>query len=170
MEITLGGWSAQYAREVLGLSEQRSVLVLSLFWVGMMLARLILTRVLRSWPPRVVFPAFLTVAMAGAGPLLALRSPAAAGLGLLLLGSGLSAGYPILLGFLGELYHDLTGTAFSAVFVMALVGGSLLPYATGVLSERIGLKGSLLVIPLCALAQALLLVPLLRRVSAGTAR
>src|SRR5262245_41238284 len=30
MEITLGGWSAQYVREVLRLSEQRSILVLSL--------------------------------------------------------------------------------------------------------------------------------------------
>ena len=31
MEITLGGWSAQYVRESLGLSEKRSILVLSLF-------------------------------------------------------------------------------------------------------------------------------------------
>ncbi len=166
MEITLGGWSAQYVREMLGLSEERSILILSLFWVGMMLARLILSRVLRSWPSSVVFPAFLTVAMAGAGPLLAIRSPAAAGFGLLLLGAGLSAGYPILLGFLGELSHDLTGTAYSAVFVMALIGGSVLPYATGVLGDRIGLRASLLVVPLCVLAQGLLFVPLLRRVRA----
>src|SRR5262249_21756379 len=34
MEITLGGWSAQYVREILELSEDRSILVLSLFWVG----------------------------------------------------------------------------------------------------------------------------------------
>jgi fucose permease len=166
MEITLGGWSAQYVREVLGLSEERSILVLSLFWVGMVLARLILSRVLRFWPPGLVFPAFLTTAMAGAGPLLALRSPAAAALGLLLLGAGLSSGFPILLGFLGEIYHDLTGTAFSAVFVMALLGGSVLPYATGVLGDRIGLRASLLVVPLCILAQGLLFVPLMRRVRA----
>ena len=48
----------------------------------------------------------------------------AAGDGLFLLGDGLAAGFPILLGFLGGLYRDLTGTAFSAVFVMALIGGS----------------------------------------------
>jgi fucose permease len=163
MEITLGGWSAQYVREVLGLSEERSILVLSLFWVGMMLARLVLSRVLRSRPPSTVFPAFLAVAIAGAGLLLAVRAPIAAAAGLLLLGAGLSAGFPILLGFLGELYHDLTGTAFSAVFVMALIGGSVLPFATGVLGDRIGLRASLLVVPLCVLAQGLLFVPLLRR-------
>jgi fucose permease len=163
MEITLGGWSAQYVREVLGLSEERSILILSLFWVGMMLARLLLRRVLRSWPPSVVLPAYLAVAVSGAGLLLAIASPAAAALGLLLLGAGLSAGFPILLGFLGELYHDLTGTAFSAVFVMALVGGSVLPYSTGVLGDRIGLRASLLVVPLCVLAQGLLFVPLQQR-------
>ena len=62
MEITLGGWSAQYVREVLGLSEERSILVLSLFWVGMVAARLVLTRLLRFRPAATVFPAFLAVA------------------------------------------------------------------------------------------------------------
>jgi hypothetical protein len=41
---------------------------------------------------------------------------------------------------LGEIYQDLMGTAFSAVFVMALVGGSALPYLTGVLGDWQGLR------------------------------
>lgn len=168
MEITLGGWSAQYVREVLGLSEERSILILSLFWVGMMAARLILTGVLRVRSPALVFPVFLVLAIAGAGLLLAVPSPVAAGLGLFLLGAGLSAGFPILLGYLGERYQDLTGTAFSAVFVMALVGGSALPFVTGVLGDRFGLRGSLIVVPLGILAQGLLFVPLLRRLRSSS--
>ena len=167
MEITLGGWSAQYVREVLGLSEERSILVLSLFWVGMMAARLVLTGILRTRPPGVVYPVFLLVAWAGAALLLAVRSPAAAGLGLFLLGAGLSAGFPILLGFLGGLYQDLTGTAFSAAFVMALIGGSTLSYLTGVLGDQFGLRASLIVVPVCLLAQGLVFVPLARRFGAG---
>jgi MFS family permease len=97
MEITLGGWSAQYVREVLELSEERSILVLSLFWAGMVAARLVLTRLLRSRPAATVFPGFLAVALAGAGLLLAVPSTAAAGTGLFLLGFGLAAGFPILL-------------------------------------------------------------------------
>jgi fucose permease len=166
MEITLGGWSAQYVREVLGLSEKLSIMVLSLFWVGMMAARLILSWLLRSRPHSTVFPAFLAVALVGAGLLLAVRTPVAAGVGLFLLGAGLSAGFPTLLGFLGERYQDLTGTAFSAVFVMALIGGSTLSYVTGVLGDRFGLRASLIVVPLGVLAQGLLFVPLLRRLGA----
>ncbi|MFO0889491.1 MAG: MFS transporter [Isosphaeraceae bacterium] len=167
MEITLGGWSAQYVREVLGVSEDRSILVLSLFWVGMVAARLVLSGILRSRPPGVVLPAFLAVAIGGAGLLLAVPTPAAAGLGLFLLGAGLSAGFPILLGVLGGRYQDLTGTAFSAAFVLALIGGSALPYVTGVLGDRFGLRASLAVVPLCVLAQGLLLIMLLQRLGTG---
>lgn len=164
MEITLGGWSAQYAREALGLTEGRSILLLSLFWVGMMLARMILSRVLRSRSPGVVYPSYLVAAMLGAGLLLATRSPVAAGLGLLLLGGGLSAGYPILLSFLGDRYRDLTGTAFSAVFVVALIGGSILPFVIGALGDRYGLGASLGIVPLGVVAQGLLFAPLWRMV------
>jgi fucose permease len=132
----------------------------------MMAARLVLSWLLRSRPPSTVFPAFLALALVGSGLLLAVRTPVAAGVGLFLLGAGLSAGFPILLGFLGELYQDLTGTAFSAVFVMALIGGSTLSYATGVLGDRFGLRASLIVVPLGVLAQGLLFVPLVRRLGA----
>jgi len=170
MEITLGGWSAQYAREALGLSQERSILILSLFWVGMMLARLVLSRLLRSRAPRVIYPSCLALAMIGAGLLLATRSAPAAGVGLFLLGAGLSAGYPILLGFLGGRYHDLTGTAFSAVFVVALIGGSALPFVTGALGDRYGLGASLGVVPLCVAAQGLLFAPLWRRLGSHSER
>ncbi len=163
MEITLGGWSAQYVREVLGLSEDRSILVLSLFWVGMVTARLALIWMLRSLVATTVFPGFLAVALAGAVMLLTVRNAVAAGAGLFLVGFGLAAGFPILLGFLGGLYHDLTGTAFSAVFVMALIGGTALPFLTGVLGDWQGLRASLIVIPIGMLVQAVLFLFLRRR-------
>jgi FHS family glucose/mannose:H+ symporter-like MFS transporter len=168
LEITLGGWSAQYVREVLLLSEQRSILVLSLFWVGMVAARLLLTQLLRFQPAVTVFPAFLAVALVGAGLLLAVPSTAAAATGLFLLGFGLAAGFPILLGFLGGVYRDLTGTAFSAAFVMALIGGSALPYLTGVVADRQGLRASFVVVPVGLVAQGVLFLALRRRLAAVT--
>ena len=169
MEITLGGWSAQYVREVLGLSEERSILVLSLFWVGMVAARLVLTRLLRFQAGGDRVPVVPGGGLRGSGidAGRAEQSPAAA-TGLFLLGFGLAAGFPILLGFLGGLYRDLTGTAFSAVFVMALIGGSSLPYLTGVLADRQGLRASLVVVPIGLLAQGALFLLLRRRLGAIT--
>jgi fucose permease len=91
---------------------------------------------------------------------------AAAGAGLFLLGFGLASGFPILLGFLGGLYRDVTGTAFSAVFVMALIGGSALPYLTGVVADGQGLRASLAVVPCGLLAQGVLFWLLRRRLRA----
>jgi MFS transporter, FHS family, glucose/mannose:H+ symporter len=169
MEITLGGWSAQYVREALRLSEERSILVLSLFWVGMVAARLVLARLVRLWSSWTVLAGFLGLALAGATLLLEVPKVAAAGAGLFLLGAGLSAGFPILLGFVGGLYRDLTGTAFSAMFVMALVGGSTLSYLTGVLGDRLGLRAGLVIVPLAVIAQAGLFLLLRRRLKPAAA-
>jgi len=170
MEITLGGWSGHYVHDVLGLESWRSILVLSLFWIGMMLSRLVLTRLLRFMPETRVFPVFLLIALAGAALLLALNNALAAGLGLFLLGAGLAAGFPILLGFLGGLYQDLTGTAFSAAFVMALIGGSLLPFLTGLVGKWQGLQKSLMIVPMALVGQSLLFGLLRRRLAAAAVK
>jgi fucose permease len=156
MEITLGGWSARYASEVLEVTAQQSVLVLSLFWAGMLVARLVLTALLRGGSAGLVLLVFLALGMLGSALLLVSGGLAMALLGLFLLGFGLAAGFPIVLGKIGEIHADLTGTAFSIAFVMALAGGSALPYLTGVLGDRYGLRASLLIVPAGILAMAVL--------------
>ena len=89
--------------------------------------------------------------------MLIVSSLPAAATGLFLLGFGLAAAFPILLGFLGGIYRDITGTAFSTVCVMALIGGSSLPYLTGVLADRHGLRASLVVVPTGLLGHGVLL-------------
>jgi fucose permease len=166
MEITLGGWSARYAHEVLGLTEQRSVLVLSLYWVGMVTARLVLTVLLGRPSAGLVLVTFLAITVTGSALLLAARGAAMAMLGLFLVGYGLASGFPIVLGIIGELYAELTGTAFSIAFVMALTGGSTLSYLTGLLGDLYGLRTSLLIVPASALAMAILFGVVRRRLPA----
>ena len=78
-------------------------------------------------------------------------------MGVFLLGVGLSATFPVVLGFVGDRYAALSGTAFSVVIVMALVGGMLLPYATGVLGASYGLRGSFVIVPVAVVLLAALL-------------
>jgi FHS family glucose/mannose:H+ symporter-like MFS transporter len=163
MEITVGGWSARYVHDALGLTEGRSVLVLSFFWLGMMTARLSLTELLRRLPHARVLGVFLAITIAGSVLLLASRSPTAATAGLFLTGFGLASGFPIVLGYIGQIYTELMGTAFSIAFVMALLGGSVLPYLTGVLGDRLGLRASLGIVPAAVLGMALLFLVVLRR-------
>jgi fucose permease len=45
------------------------------------------------------------------------------------------------------LFASLSGTAFSILFVIALIGGSLLPLVTGILAESFSLRLALGIIP-----------------------
>ena len=157
MEITVGGWTSTFFAEELGVAADRALVYLSLYWVGMMLARLALGTLLRRVRP---VPALLTclgVALCGASLLLLTRSVTVAAAGVFLLGAGFAATFPVVLGFVGDRYARLSGTAFSVAIVMALVGGMLLPWATGVLGATYGLRGSFLIVPACLVVSATLL-------------
>ena len=45
---------------------------------------------------------------------------------------------------------------------MALIGGMILPYSAGVLGERFGMRGSLLIVPAVLVVQGILLGVLAR--------
>ena len=165
MEISVGGWTATYFQEELGLAGQSALVFLSLYWLGMMLARLTLGWLLRRVPAAQVLLGCLGVALVGALLLVATRSVAAAGAGVFLLGCGFAATFPVVLGFVGDRYEQLSGTAFGVVIVMALTGGMLLPYATGALGAVYGLRGSFLIIPAALVLLAALLLVVSRRLS-----
>jgi fucose permease len=158
MEITVGGWTATFFKEELQIADQRALVYLSLYWLGMMLARMALGLVLRHAAATRVLLSCLTVAFAGASLLIATRTPSLAALGVFLLGVGFSATFPVVLGFVGDRYTALSGTAFSVVIVIALTGGMLLPYATGVLGASYGLRGSFVIVPVALVLLATLLV------------
>lgn len=147
MEITVGGWTSTFVNEQLDVSARSALIILSLYWMGMMLARLALGSVLRKAPPIRVLYACLTTALAGAVVLLMTRSVSIAALGVFMLGVGFAATFPNVLGFIGDRYATLSGTAFSLAIAMALVGGMLLPYAAGILGGKYGMRSSFLIVP-----------------------
>jgi fucose permease len=148
MEITVGGWTATYFRQELHLGEQRALVYLALYWLGMMLGRLALGSVLRHAAPARVLLACIAVGFAGALLLVVGRDESLAALGVFLLGVGFAATFPVVLGFVGDRWAQLSGTAFSLVMVMALTGGMILPWLTGVLGTTYGLRGSFLIVPI----------------------
>jgi len=57
-----------------------------------------------------------------------------------LLGTGLAAGFPTMLGIVGNRYPDISGTAFSFVMAVALIGNILVNYSMGLVAENFGIK------------------------------
>lgn len=170
MEIAVGGWTATYFTEVIALDAGRAVFYLSLFWAGMMLARIVLGSVLKKARPSTVLFIFIGTAFVGALLLLASTGLTLATPGIFLIGWGLAAGYPIVLGYVGDRYPHLSGTAFSIVLVIALIGGSFMPYLAGLIAEPFGLRTSFIIVPAALVIQAALFALILARVNSERKR
>jgi fucose permease len=157
MEITVGGWTATFFKEELQITDQRALVYLSLYWLGLMMGRMALGPLLRRLSAPRLLLGGMSVAFGGAWLLIGARESSVAALGVFLLGLGFAATYPVVLGLVADRYVALSGTAFSIVMVMGLTGGTLLPYATGVLGNAYGLRASLLIVPAALIALAALL-------------
>jgi fucose permease len=157
VELTVGGWTATFFRDELGVTGDRALVFLSLYWLGMMLARLVLGAVLRRTPQVRALLACIAIALVGSFLMIGSRGLALAALGVFLLGVGFAATFPVILGFVGDRYAQLSGTAFSIVFVMALTGGMVMPYVTGVLGARYGLRTSFVLVPIALVGIVVLL-------------
>jgi len=55
------------------------------------------------------------------------------------LGAGLAAGFPVMLGLTGSRYAELSGTAFSLVLFIALLGNMAVNYGMGVIARNFGI-------------------------------
>jgi MFS transporter, FHS family, glucose/mannose:H+ symporter len=164
MEMTVGGWSATFLSEELDIDPQRAVLFLSLFWFSMVFARLLLGNLLKFVSSAVILQSSLLLAFLGSLLMIFSGVQGAAVIGLMLVGFGFAAVFPVIFAFVGDIYSKLSGTAFSVVLVMALTGGMLYPYITGILANSFGLKISLILIPCSLVCSAMVFRIILRRI------
>jgi fucose permease len=139
LEAIFNNWTTTYLTQYLSLAESKALYALSLYVAGMTLMRLLIGSVFRSVAAFKLMLASLALVTAG---ILFVRfgSPDYSSMaGLLLVGVGLAAGFPIMLGLAGNRYRAQSGTAFSFIFTIALTGNMLVNYAMGVISKRYGI-------------------------------
>lgn len=154
IEFTVGGWAALFFKEELVMDTNDAVLVLSFYWLGMIAARLLFGYLLKTITPIIIQFVSISIALIGALAMILSNSLAISVSGLFLIGFGFAAAFPVMLGYVGDLYARLSGTAFSIIFVIALIGGMLFPYLVGVVGQLLGLRLSFIVVPisLCCIA------------------
>jgi len=157
VELTVGGWISTFVKEVLGVGAGNALIILSLYWLGMMLTRIAVGNILKRASHIGVLYVLLAIALVGAALLLATHNIAIAAAGVFLLGVGFAAMFPTVLGFIADRYATLSGTAFSLAIAIALTGGMSLPFLAGILGGVYGMRGSFLIVPVALAMQGLLL-------------
>jgi fucose permease len=160
----VGNWTTTFLKSV-NISVENSLYFLSCQVAAIAIVRLILSRLLSKISTRIVMYVSFALIIAGAIFLATISSFLIALLAMLCLGAGFAAGFPVILGYVGELYTRMTGTAFSIVIVLALAGNTLLNYLVGVISKVWGINKFPVVLAFCVVLMMLLYSIVAKRIS-----
>ena len=168
IEGIVSNWTTLYLESEIGMIKDQALFALSAFVLSLTVTRLLLTVLLNRLRPYQVL--LFSAVLASAGIIILFSDlPINAIIGLVLLGAGLAAGFPVILGYVGAIYPNLSGTAFSIVLAIGLTGNILLNLTTGLVSNTEGIQ----IYPLLLMANMILLASLLivtlKRISNKTA-
>jgi FHS family glucose/mannose:H+ symporter-like MFS transporter len=168
MEGMVNNWTTTYLHHTIGTSDENALFALSCFVGGLALARLVLSRALKLVSPWTALFISVGCILLGVFLLLAAGTYSVALIGLVLTGIGFAAVFPVVLGAVGDAYAALSGTAFSIVLVIALVGSTILNYLVGILAHAYGITAFPLMVLASACCMCLLIVVMRKRLTTST--
>lgn len=139
-EWSIAGWLALFLIQRLGVSPTMSLMVLSLYWLALLLGRIVAQTVL----PRVRHSRLLIgnvlAAMLGCVLLAFTDNLFGATMGVLLVGFGFAIIYPLIVEKIGDRFPNYHPGFFNGVFSFALTGGMLAPWVLGFLAQAYGIQ------------------------------
>lgn len=136
MEGLSNNWTTTYL-EAGGVPRDKALFSLTCMVIGMTSARLIMGFLLKKVKSYVVLVAGLMIILLGI--LTLITGIFSHNAGMTLLGVGFAPVFPVLLGYIGTLYPELSGTAFSIALFIALIGNTTLNYIMGNAAGRFGI-------------------------------
>ena len=167
MEGMSNDWMTRYFKKVTlsgqHAAEWQTLLGLMAVTGAMVLTRLALSGLLNHIKSQIVL--FTSIGITAAGALLLMYSTSY-GVSLaaaLLIGAGLSAAFPVVLSYIGDLYPAQSGTAFSTIFFIALIGNMTINKSFGLLAQIHGIEQYTKVMLGCLSGSALLLFLVIRQ-------
>lgn len=139
IEAIINNWATTYLVEKGGMNERAALFALTLHVAGMVLMRLLNGSILSNVSPKISIYTCLLLLATGVLLMQYGHYKPLMIAGLVLSGAGVAAGFPVMLGIVGERFPQQSGTAFSFVFAFALVGNMLLNYLMGVVVHKYGI-------------------------------
>jgi len=166
-EWSIAGWLPVFLIDRLGLSPATAVGLLALYWLSLMVGRIIAARLLPVVRHGKLLAFSAVCALFGCAILAASGSRFGVVVGLLLTGAGFSSIYPLAAERIASRFSYYHPGYFNGIFTFALMGGILAPF---VLGHLVGMSG-LRIVPLavmagsCAVFVLILLIWLGRKVA-----
>ena len=169
VEISTAGWSRTFLERDLHAQPQRSAVILTMFWVAMMVGRLAASQVVK-WVrgPRLLIGASLG-AVCGLFVVIMAHSVAVATVGIIICGLTYAPVFPTTAGTASTYFPKLFATVFGMLMAVGLSAGVILPPAIGYVAKiatvRAGISLVLAFAVLLAAMQAIFLAYERRRLT-----
>jgi MFS family permease len=138
-EGIINNWTPTFLTSEYAIPQKNALIALSISVVGMVIMRILLGSIFRNMQLKSIWiisfaALFLGLILLAQGNQFLFFTT-----GLFLIGAGLAAGFPIMLGLLGQRFQGLSGTAFSLAFTIALAGNMIINYAMGIIAHNYGI-------------------------------
>jgi MFS transporter, FHS family, glucose/mannose:H+ symporter len=143
-EASVGGWTSTYVNGA-GYSPRAATLALAAYWGALMLGRILAARMLHTFAKSSLVAWSAIISLIGCAILLTAHLFWSFMLGTALIGLSYAPIFPTTLAIAGDHYSERAGTVFGLLFSIALIGGMLLPWAVGQVSQQFGLRLGMLV-------------------------
>src|ERR1035437_3255442 len=168
MEGMSNDWMTRYFKKVTlsgeHAAEWKTLLGLMAVTGAMVIARLVLSGLLKHIKSQTVLFGSIGLTATGALLLMFATSYGVALTAALLIGAGLAACFPVVLSYIGDLYPAQSGTAFSTIFFIALIGNMTINKSFGLLAQIHGIQQYTKVMLGCLAGSAILLFLLLKQI------
>jgi FHS family glucose/mannose:H+ symporter-like MFS transporter len=164
-ELLTSNWTTSFLQAKLKIDNEDALYALSFNVAGLTVARLLLGWLLKKTSSFTIQLFSLLTVICGFLLLMYSDSYVIAIAALVIIGAGLAAGFPVVLGYIGQLYTNLSGTAFSIAFTIALAGNTLLNYIFGIIAKKYSITYLPLMILGCAACMIILLFLIKRNIA-----
>jgi len=137
-EAIINNWATTYLTTKGVMNQKQALYALSLHIAGMVAMRLLAGSVFRKVNEIKIMWSCLIMLVLGVVLMQFGKNEAVVIAALVLSGAGLAGGFPLMLGITGKNFAHLSGTAFSFIFTVALIGNMLINYLMGIIVHRYG--------------------------------
>lgn len=139
-EAIINNWTTSYLVDRLNVEANDALYALSLYVAGLTVMRLLTGTFFRKTNGFSILYVSFIFLLAGLLLLKTGTSFTIAVVALILIGAGLAGGFPIMFGIVGQLYSQISGTAFSFILVIALLGNIMVNYSMGIIAQHFGVQ------------------------------
>jgi len=139
-EGIMNNWTTTYIMKQQSVPQSYALYALSSFVVGMTIMRLFNGSIFRTLSEKKLLIFSFVLLLAGLILLTTGKLFILSVTGLILAGAGLASGFPVMLGFVSSRFAGISGTAFSIVLFIALLGNVLINYTMGIIVQNFGVQ------------------------------